>query len=845
MAEVYCFGRFTLNPNGWKLLADGTPTPVGATSVRVLHALVERAGQVVSKDDLMAHVWGRAAVGDNRLHVHVYELRKTIGDDSIVTKSGRGYRFVAQVQRRPASLDETPETFAPPRNGNLPSLRRAGEDEEPRGLIGRSEELRAIAAHLEDAQLLTLTGPGGVGKTTLSLHAASAVAQRFPDGVWLAELAALGDPDLVPAAVATVLGIKPGQSAAPIDALTRQLARKKLLLVLDNCEHVLSAAALLSEALARAAPDVRILASSREPLSCAGEKVFQVPPLAFPTDAAIAPEAIREMAAIRLFIERARNADSGFAIDDAGVGIAARICRRLDGLPLAIEMVSSWAGVLGLEALEARLDGSLKTWLRARTTAPARHSTLSATMEWSHDLSSPPERAVLRRLAVFAGGFTMEGAEAVAFGDDLAGDAILGHVASLVRKSMVALVPGTRSQRYRLMETTRVFALEKLAASGETEAVCRRHAQLMLSTLERACEEWESTSDAAWLGRYAHIIDDLRATLDWVMAHRPGDVVALAGASWPLWREFALHAEGREWLASAVALVRPDTPPHLEARLRRGFGELWTNSGAVRRAQQEFGRAADLYRALGDTTQLGAALSRLAFTSMMIGKGKDSESLNAEALHLLKGAAMPRSLASAHATQVCVDARLGRYEQARAEGEKAIRLCDAIGAERLRLVVIGNLMEFALEQGDVESSVEAGRALTTRLRDSAHSDVQAFVFGIMVAALISRGDLDEALVTARQAAPLLREEGMLFGLFDHLALRAALAGRPADAARLIGYSDAAHEAAGRPREPISRRAASRVDRLLQDALAESEIATLKSEGALLTEDHATALALRE
>jgi hypothetical protein len=212
---------------------------------------------------------------------------------------------------------------------------------------------------------------------------------------------------------------------------------------------------------------------------------------------------------------------------------------------------------------------------------------------------------------------------------------------------------------------------------------------------------------------------------------------------------------------------------------------------------------------------------------------------------LLGEVGKPRALASAYATQVCVEARLGRYQSAQTVGEKAIELCKAVGAERLRLVVGGNLTEFALEQGDVDGAVEAGRTLIACMGDNEHSDTQAFVLGLMVAALVFRGDLDEALVTARKAAPLLCEQGMLFELFDHLALRAALAGRLPDAARIIGYSDAAHQTANRPREPIGKRAANNVCQLLQDGLSEEQVALLKDEGARLTEDRATALALSE
>jgi predicted ATPase/DNA-binding winged helix-turn-helix (wHTH) protein len=436
MTELFSFGRFTLNPDERQLHSDGVLAPVGATAVEILLALVEQAGETVSKDALISRVWGRATVGDSRLYVHIYELRKTIGDDCIVTKSGRGYRFIAPVHRGPA-LDR-PAPPAPSRSGNLPGLETNKDVEGTSGLIGRADASRDVSQSLSDGRLVTLIGPGGVGKTSLALHVAEACAGRFDDGVWLVELAALSDPALAPGAVAAVLGLKVGQSTTPLETLARQLSRKNLLIVLDNCEHLIDAACRLAEALLRAAPRMKILATSREALACIGERIFEVPPLTLPADAMMPLAEVRETAAIRLFVDRVKSADPLFQMDDDDVSVAARICRRVDGLPLAIEMVSGWVGVLGLRALDARLDGSLKTWLRARSTAPARHSTLRATLEWSHDLLSDGERLVLRRLAVFASAFTMPFAEAVIADHELPSEQVFEHLANLIRKSMVA-----------------------------------------------------------------------------------------------------------------------------------------------------------------------------------------------------------------------------------------------------------------------------------------------------------------------------------------------------------------------------------------------------------------------
>ena len=262
---------------------------------------------------------------------------------------------------------------------------------------------------------------------------------------------------------------------------------------------------------------MKIVATSREALSCYGEQILEVPPLAVPSAVSMPAPAMRGTAAVELFLERALEADANFRIDDKALAIAARICRRVDGLPLAIEMAAGWVGPLGLEALDAKLGGSLRARMRARSTAPPRHLTLHATMEWSHGLLSPEEKAILRRLGVFAGSFTMQAAEAVAGDGVIPKEEAFEHIASLVRKSMLAVVPGLREQHYRLLETTRAFVLDQLLASGEAQETQRRHARYLLATLELASTEWESTSDAVWMERYGPLLDDLRAALDWAI----------------------------------------------------------------------------------------------------------------------------------------------------------------------------------------------------------------------------------------------------------------------------------------------------------------------------------------
>lgn len=842
MAAPYCFGRFTLDPAERRLYADDMPVPLGPTDFRILLALVESAGAIVSKSELASRVWGSSAVTDNVLYFHINTLRKVLGEDFIRNEHRRGYRFVAPVRRMEP---RAPRAQGEPLAGNLPSLWTSNAMEGPTRLIGRSEQLRAVSDLLAQGRVVTLTGSGGVGKTRLALRAASESSPQFSDGVWLVELASLKDADLMPGAIASVLGVKIGVNATPLDTLRRFLARKSLLIVLDNCEHMLMACARTAEALLGAAPDMKILTTSREALSCCGERVLEVPPLAVPSEGVMPAAALRSTAAVELFLERVLQADANFRIDDRAVTIAARICRRVDGLPLALEMAAGWAGPLGLETLDAKLSGSLKARLRARSTVPPRHLTLHATLEWSYSLLSPQERAVLRRLGVFAASFTIEAAEAVAGHGDIPKEEIFEHVASLVHKSMLAVVPALSGQHYRMLETTRAFALEELLASGEAGVTRRRHAHHVRSVLELAGREYESTSDSAWMERYGPLLDDLRAALDWAIGEDSNEAVAMAGGSWPLWRQQSLTREGRKRLGAAADRLSPDTPPALEAQLRRGLGEMLLMTAATSAAHHELERATALYRALGERPRLGCALADLGYALFMLDRIAEAEEAIREAIGLLEPAGWLRTLATAYNAQFVIETVRGRFDEARVAQKKAEHLCEMTGADRVALIVAANFVQFSLERGDIDGAISAGRNLTVRLRDTRHSYLLGGVLGVLTGALTMAGNLDEALRVAREATPHLRDEGMLYWLFDQLSLLAALSGRAKDAALLAGYADAVYEKLGRTREPMGRHAMERLASVLRDSLQENEIAELQHLGAQLSEDQATRIALHK
>ncbi|HVU21405.1 MAG TPA: winged helix-turn-helix domain-containing protein [Rhizomicrobium sp.] len=834
-SEFYRFGRFTLDPANKELSTDGTPIPLRATDFRILLTLIEHAGSVVTKDELMSRVWGKAVVGDNTLQVHITALRKALGEGYIATKQGRGYRFIEHVsQTAPASKHPF---------GNLPNYSANDGRQSASRLIGREQQIRALTELLAHKGLVTLVGPGGVGKTRLALEAARAAAGMFKDGAWLVELASVSDAASTASAVATVLGINTGESSAPFDTLARQLARKNLLIVLDNCEQVIASCAALCEAIVQTAPNVCILATSREPLSCLGEHVFEVPPLAVPMTGLSQASAIREAAAVELFLERVGTSGSNNKIGDDDIEIVGRLCHRLDGLPLAIEIVASWANVLGLPVLETKLNDSGGAGLSARRTAPLRHSTLRATLEWSHDLLSREEQILLRRLAVFAGQFSMPAAEAVVGGDDFTADDVMQLTARLISKSMVAVIPGSAGNHYRLLETTRAAMLEKLSASPDVRTVRLKHAQYLLDATRQALLDWEAMSDAAFLERYAPLLDDLRNALDWSISEDSELAIALAGSSWPLWRELPVRAEGRRRFSAIVSLLSPDTPWELEAHLRRGMGELYFNTAAVKNAQQEFERAVTLFRGLKDTQNLGSVIASFGYASLMLGDTQTARTCIEEALELVERARRPRALAAAWSAKFCIEARL-KSPTVRETGVKAVRLCEVVGAERSALVITANLVEAVMEMGDLDEAISRGESLAARLRETYHTDILGYVLGMTSAALTLRGDAEAAWTVAQEAMPLLRDEGMLFWFFDHLALRQGIAGQTKDAAIVAGYADALFQEFGRPREPVGQEAVRRLSEILGASLPADEETELRRMGSQLNEQQVLAAALR-
>ena len=615
------FGRFRVLPHRRELLAEGRPLELGGRAFDVLMALIEASGAVVSKDVLMNRVWPNRVVEENSLQAQISTLRRAFGADRdlIRTVAGRGYQFTGEVRSvSPQAIAGMPQPPPCPPT-NLP--------EPVSELIGRDAEVVEIVDLSASHRLVTLSGAGGIGKTRLGFEAAQHLLPSFADGVWAIELAPLSDPELVPVTVATALGLELASGTASALSVANALRSKQLMLVLDNCEHVVDAAAQMAESLLHANPAARVIATSREPLRVEGEWVYPVPPLAVPTEDSLDSEDALRYGAVQLFVERARAAEPHFSPDACVLAAIAGICRRLDGIPLAIELAAARAAALGIGELAARLDDRFQLLTGGRRTALPRHQTLRATLDWSYELLAEPERVILRRLGVFAGAFGLEGAAAVAAISKISPSEVVDGLFNLVSKSLVSTEEGA-VLRYRLLDTMRAYGLQKLAESGELEAVARRHAEYYRDLFERAETETEVRPATEWLADYGRRIDNLRAALDW--AFSPGGDAsigtALTAAAVPLWMQLSLLEECRGRVERALAALNTmATPnPRREMLLRVALANaVLGTAGTVDAVGSAWNRALELAEELDDIDQQLRALYGLYLYQMRIGKFRE------------------------------------------------------------------------------------------------------------------------------------------------------------------------------------------------------------------------------
>jgi predicted ATPase/DNA-binding winged helix-turn-helix (wHTH) protein len=546
-----CFGPFRLTITKRLLEKGGVRVRLGSRALDILIALVERPAEVVTKKELFARVWPDLVVDECNLRYHVSALRKALGEERSGTRyvtnvSGRGYCFVA-----PISYAASPPALFSDSLAHSP----VGLPSSPTKMVGRDEAVQLISEALMARRFLTIVGPGGIGKTTVATAVGHAMLAAFDGAVHYVEFGSLSTPSLVPNRVASTVGL-PGDFDDPLAALLAFLRDRRMLLVLDSCEHLIEMIAPLAERIFREAPEVHILTTSREPLQVEREQVHRLDALAFPSDdEPLTAATALTFPAVQLFVERAAADGSGFELNDADAPIVGEVCRKLDGIALALELAAGRVRAYGIKGIASLLDGPSRLLWQGRRTALRRHQTLSAMLDWSYHMLDESERATLHGLSVFVGAFSLEAAQIVVAWDTFKREKVVEAIAGLVTKSLVTVETHRVGVLYRLLDTTRAYVLTKMADSGEKSTIARRHAIYYREFLERIeITSLTASENSGGAERWGHV-SNACAALEWSFSEQ-GDKelgTALAAASAPLFLELSLLTECRFWMERAIA----------------------------------------------------------------------------------------------------------------------------------------------------------------------------------------------------------------------------------------------------------------------------------------------------
>ncbi|MDQ6746463.1 MAG: tetratricopeptide repeat protein, partial [Actinomycetota bacterium] len=639
--------------------------------------------------------------------------------------------------------------------------------------LGRARELSELAELLQRSRLLTLTGPPGVGKTRLALEAARAFAERHPGGARLVDLGPIGDPSLLPQALASSLSVQESPGSSLMESVVARLRRRPPLLVLDNCEHLVEASAKVVDHLLRQCAGLLVLATSREPLAIVGEHVWRVPPLSVPAAAeSTGPESLMDYEAAQLFVERALAVQPDFPLNEDVASAIAKIAMRLDGLPLAIELAAAHVEVLTPTQIASRLDDRFALPAKGTRGDMPRHPTLRAALDWSHDLLSTPERALLRRACVFAGGFSTDACEAVCVGGEIDDANVLGLLARLVANSLVvAETADGPIARYRLLETIRAYATSRLEESGEADAIREAHARCHLDLAETAEAEITGPSQVRWLQHLDTEAANLRCALDWSRAHGRGEwALRLAGALILFWRVRCRFREGRELLEAASEEAGGEAPAALRAKALWGAGFLAYMAGDLEGARPALEESLAAFRELEDSLGAGRALLILGHSPYYHDIPEQLELLR-ESADLARAAGDTWCLAHALGAAGFARARVNDMRPARPCFEECLAVARKAGDKQGIRYGLAGLGLVAAVQGDyeeAESHLEEGRAIAGEL------DEDLFISNILAelgSLALGRGDyvragelFEQARATLPDPAPLGEVLGPLLGL---------------------------------------------------------------------------------
>jgi predicted ATPase/transcriptional regulator with XRE-family HTH domain len=742
--------------------------------------------------------------------------------DGLALSAGDRERFEAAAAQKPRRR-KSPTSVS----HNLPTKLTS--------FIGRVTEMGEIAGLVKRRRLVTLVGSGGVGKTRCALQVAANTTHRFADGVWLIELAPIADASLVASTIAQALGVPLSPNRAPLDTVVAYLKHKNALLVLDNCEHVVDEARNVAAAILHTCPDVRILSTSREALHVSGEDVYRMPPL-------------EPVSAVTLFADRALSIEKRFTLSDESRPHVEEICRRLDGIPLAIELAAARVNVLTPQQLVRRLDERFRVLTGGDRSALPRHQTMRALFDWSYDLLSTDEQRVFRALSVFAGGCTLQSAAAVCGEDELV---VLERLSSLVEKSLLEAQPSESVTRYQFLESMRqyarerLYALEKPSGLEEREALARRHAEYFRDQALAADERYGTSSTFAWLAGAELELDNDRTALAWALS-RGNDAVlggAIAGALSGLWVNAGLSVEGRYWLELALERVSEAEQPHVAARLWLALNVL----SFGQRMHDQAERAMQLYKSVGDARGAARAQRSLAFALNQMGRLDEAKATIEQALAASRACKDAWNVTRCLDTQAHIALYRGDVRAARELYAQALAAFKALGNESGTANVLGNMAELEFADGHPERALRAvSEALEIHVRAKNATNI---VMGHTNSAAyrIALGDLTGARDSAREGLRVARRARHELGIavaLQHFAVLAGLGGYVRRGAQLLGSADAQYTALGMQREPTEQWGYDKLMDAVRETLSADEIAQLAAEGATWSEDQAVAEALK-
>ena len=745
-----------------------------------------------------------------------------------------------------AEEEEAPSSPAgAPRRHNLPLARTS--------FVGRERETLEVKRLLAMTRLLTLTGAGGCGKTRLALEVAGDLAGAYPDGAWLVDLAPLSEAELVPQAMAQALGVREQPARPLLETLTDVLRSRKMLLVVDNCEHLVEAAVGLVDSLLDSCPGLRVLATSRETLGAAGEVTWVVPSLTVPgsSQEAYLPQELEAYESVRLFVDRTRQRDPSFVLTSRNGQAVSQVCRRLEGIPLAIELAAGRMGVLSAEQLSKRLEDSFKVLTGGRTADP-RHRTLRATLEWSHELLSEHERALFRRLSVFAGGWTLEAADEVCSGEGIERGDVLDVLSELVDKSLVVAEASPVEvgvPRFRMLEPVRQYGQERFKEeSGTAEWVRERHAQYYLALAQEAEPELERADQVRWMDRLEAEHDNLRAALSWALEGGQAELgLRLAGALRLFWVGRSHYREGRRWYEEGLKRGH-STPQPVRANALVGAGFFTLALGDLELARERLEDGLALYRQVGDRRGEANCARFLGWIRFELGDWERAEALFEEALPLARESGSIRDTCNALSTLAYMAACRGDMKRAQALGEESLAIAREAGDTTAVAFASQYLAVTAMLSGDYERAQTLFEVTLEMTRNTGNRKGQAISLNNLGLVALCRGDYARATKLSSESLRLseeLLDHQVVTWSLDALAAVCGQQGSVGRAARLWGAAEALREASGFSQPPDDKRVLEPFLEAARSRLDEAAFQAAWEEGRAMTEEQAIGYALSE